>query len=138
LLFVGDAEWNKAYRDKKKNFAWNTAWKLHNEELNKPVDFLKIGHHGSMNSTPWNDREDGAVTEPSKILDAILPLPVGHPKPTAKAIVSTERTFYKVIPRATLLLEIGKRVSNTKIYANELDPDQVADLPNYGTYEKSG
>ena len=24
LLFVGDAEWNKAYREKKKNFAWNT------------------------------------------------------------------------------------------------------------------
>jgi beta-lactamase superfamily II metal-dependent hydrolase len=136
LLFVGDAEWNKAYRDKKKNFAWNTAWKLRNEELNKPVDFLKIGHHGSTNSTPWNDKEDGEVTEPSKILDAILPLPVGHAKPTAKAIVSTERTFYKVIPQATLLLEIGKRVSNTKIYANELDRDQIADLPNYGPYEE--
>jgi hypothetical protein len=73
----------------------------------------------------------------SKILDAILPLPVGHAKSTAKAIVSTERTFYKVIPRATLLLEIGKRVSNTKIYANELDRDQIADLPHYEPYEKS-
>ena len=136
LLFVGDAEWNKAYRDKKKNFAWNTAWRLRKKELNKPVDFLKIGHHGSINSTPWNDKEDGEATEPSIILDAILPLPVGGAKPTAKAIVSTERTFYKVIPRATLLLEIGKRVSNTKIYANELDDDQIADLPNYGLYEK--
>jgi hypothetical protein len=74
----------------------------------------------------------------SKILDAILPLPVGHAKSTAKAIVSTERTFYKVIPRATLLLEIGKRVSNTKIYANELDRDQIADLPHYEPYEKAG
>jgi beta-lactamase superfamily II metal-dependent hydrolase len=136
LLFVGDAEWNRAYRDKKRNFAWNTAWKLHKKELNKPVDFLKIGHHGSINSTPWNDKEDGTVTEPSTILDAILPLPVGTAKPTARAIVSTERTVYKVIPRATLLLEIGKRVSNTKVYSNELDPDQIADLPNYGPYEK--
>jgi beta-lactamase superfamily II metal-dependent hydrolase len=136
LLFVGDAEWNKAYRKEKRNFAWNTAWQLRNTELNKPVDFLKIGHHGSINSTPWNDKEDGTVTEPSTILDAILPLPVGNAKPKAKAIVSTERTFYKVIPRATLLLEIGKRVSNTKIYATELDSDQIAALPNYAHYEK--
>ena len=137
LLFVGDAEWNKQYRDEKKNFAWNTAWKFHKHELNKPVDFLKIGHHGSINSTPWNDKEDGQVTEPSTILDAILPLPAGNAKPKAKALISTERTnVYKVIPRATLLLEIGKRVSNTKIYANELDADQIADLPNYAQYEK--
>ena len=25
----------------------------------RPIDFLKIGHHGSVNATPWNDREDG-------------------------------------------------------------------------------
>ena len=136
LLFVGDAEWNRAYRDRKKNSAWNTAWKLRNKELNKPVDFLKIGHHGSINSTPWNDKEDGDVTEPSTILDAILPLPKGNTKPKAKAIVSTERTFYKVIPRATLLVEIGKRIGNTKRYLTELSPDQIAELPNYAAYEK--
>jgi beta-lactamase superfamily II metal-dependent hydrolase len=136
LLFVGDAEWNRAFREKKKNFAWNTAWKLRNDELNKPVDFLKIGHHGSINSTPWNDKEDGTDTEPSTILDAILPMPNGNAVPKAKAIVSTERTFYKVIPRGTLLLEIGKRVSNTKTYLNELDTEQIADLPNYETHEK--
>jgi beta-lactamase superfamily II metal-dependent hydrolase len=136
LLFVGDAEWNKAYREKKKNFSWNTAWKLRRNELDKPVDFLKIGHHGSINSTPWNDKQDGAVTEPSTILDAILPLPAGNAKPTAQAIVSTERTFYKVIPRATLLLEIGKRVSNTKTYLNELSSEQVANLPNLADYEQ--
>lgn len=136
LLFVGDAEWNRAYRDKKKNFAWNTAWKLRNKELDKPVDFLKIGHHGSINSTPWNDKQDGTVTEPSTILDAILPLPKGNAKPKAKAIVSTERTFYKVIPRATLLVELGKRIGNTKAYLAKLSPDQIADLPNYADYEK--
>jgi hypothetical protein len=133
---MGDAEWNTAYRDTKKNLAWNTAWKLRKGELDKPVDFLKVGHHGSINSTPWNDREDGRVTEPSTILDAILPLPNGNAVPKAKAIVSTERTTYKVIPRGTLLLEIGKRVSNTKTYLNELDAEQIADLPNYETHEK--
>ena len=137
LLFVGDAEWNSVYREKKKNFAWNTAWTLRKKDLDKPVDFLKIGHHGSMNSTPWNDKEDGKATEPSRILDAILPLPAGGAAPKAKAVVSTERTFYKVIPRAALLLEIGKRVGNTRIYANELAADQIAGLPNYDAYEKT-
>ena len=73
---------------------------MRKHELNKPVDFLKIGHHGSINATPWNDKEDGTVTEPSTILDAILPLPKGNAKPKAKAVVSTERTPYEVIPRA--------------------------------------
>lgn len=136
LLFVGDAEWNRAYRDKKKNFSWNTAWKLRRAELDKPVDFLKIGHHGSINSTPWNDKQDGAVTEPSTILDAILPLPAGGAAPTAKAIVSTERTFYKVIPRATLLLELGRRVSNTRTYRTALSEDQIAGLPNFADHEE--
>lgn len=137
LLFVGDAEWNAAYRENKKNFSWNTAWKLRNRDLNKPIDFLKIGHHGSINSTPWNDREDSAVTEPGTILDAILPLPAGNAKPTALAIVSTERTFYKVIPRATLLVEIAKRISNTRTYGDVLDGEQVAGLPNLAEHEKA-
>lgn len=136
LLFVGDAEWNDAYREKKRNFSWNTAWKLRNRELNKPVDFLKIGHHGSINATPWNDKEDGVVTEPSTILDAILPLPKGKTRPTAQAIVSTERTFYKVIPRATLLVELGRRVSNTRIYQDVLSAEQIAGLPNFADYEQ--
>jgi beta-lactamase superfamily II metal-dependent hydrolase len=137
LLCVGDAEWNSAYREKKKNFAWNTAWKLHKAELRKPVDFLKVGHHGSINSTPWNDKEDGEVTEPAAILDAILPRPAGNTKPTAKAIVSTERTYYKVIPRATLLLEIGRRVGNTRKYLAELSDDEIAGLPNYPEHERA-
>jgi len=136
LLFVGDAEWNRAYREKK-NFSWNTAWKLRNGELNQPVDFLKIGHHGSINSTPWNDRENGALTEPGTILDAILPLPTGNKKATAQAIVSTERTFYKVIPRGTLLVEIAKRVRNTRNYQDALTAEQITGLPNFVDHEKA-
>ena len=52
-------------------------WHERKARLNAPIDFLKIGHHGSENATPWNDQEDGEVTEPSTILDAILPLPAG-------------------------------------------------------------
>lgn len=137
LLFVGDAEWNAAYRDKKKNFSWNTAWKLRRGELGQPVDFLKIGHHGSINSTPWNDREDGQVTEASTILDAILPLPADGAKPTAQAIVSTARTPYEPIPQATLLIEIAKRISNTTTYGDRLDDEHIAGLPNFAKYEKA-
>ena len=138
LLFVGDAEWNRAYREKKRNFSWNTAWQLRRDELGKPVDFLKIGHHGSINSTPWNDKQDGAVTEASTILDAILPLPAAGARPTAQAIVSTERTYYKPIPGGTLLVEIARRVANTRTNQDELSPQQIAELPNFAEYEKAG
>jgi len=138
LLFVGDAEWNTKYRDKKKNFAWNTAWKLRKPELNKPVDFLKIGHHGSINATPWNDKQNGPVTEPGTILDAILPIPSGNAQPKAKAVVSTERiSLYESIPSAALLVELGKRVGNTRRYQAEMSAEQIADLPNYENFEKT-
>ncbi|TIP29606.1 MAG: metallohydrolase [Mesorhizobium sp.] len=136
LLFVGDAEWNGAYVEGKKNFAWNVAWKKHKTELGKPVDFLKIGHHGSTNSTPWNDREDGKQTEPSTILDTILPRPKGTKKPTAMAIVSTDRTKYDPIPKSPLLLEIGSRVSNTRNYLSLLGDDRARTLPLYAEYER--
>jgi beta-lactamase superfamily II metal-dependent hydrolase len=136
LLFVGDAEWNGAYVEGKKNFAWNVAWKKHKAELGKPVDFLKIGHHGSTNSTPWNDREDGKKTEPSTILDAILPRPKGNKKPTAMAVVSTDRTKYDPIPKSPLLLEIGSRVSNTRNYYSLLGDDRARTLPLYAEYER--
>ncbi len=35
-------------------------WKQRKANLSTtPIDFLKIGHHGSVNATPWNDKEDG-------------------------------------------------------------------------------
>ena len=136
LLFVGDAEWNAAYVEGKKNFAWNVAWKKYGAELRKPVDFLKIGHHGSTNATPWNDREDGKQTEPSTILDAILPQPKGNKKPTALAVVSTDRTKYDPIPKSPLLLEIGTRVSNTRNYFSLLGEDRARTLPLYEEYER--
>ena len=79
LLFVGDAEWDTRFKEGKKNASWNVMWHLHKAKLQEPLDFLKIGHHGSINATPWNDAEDGKVSEPSTILDAILnrtPVPV--------------------------------------------------------------
>ncbi|MGY2932035.1 hypothetical protein ACVWZ6_001637 [Bradyrhizobium sp. GM6.1] len=136
LLFVGDAEWDKRFKEGKKNASWNVMWHLRKAKLQQPLDFLKIGHHGSINATPWNDAEDGKVTEPSTILDAILPIQRAH---AAKAVASTLRKNYQSIPSAALLVEIGKRVQNSKSYEQTLSAEGVKlkDLPFFAAREKS-
>lgn len=134
LLFVGDAEWDSAFKVGKANGAWNVMWHKRKTRLQDPIDFLKIGHHGSENATPWNDQEDGAVTEPGTILDAILPLPSGGATPTARAVVSTRRKNYQTIPRSALLAEIGKRVQNTRNYETALGP-AASSLPRFDEFE---
>lgn len=135
LLFVGDAEWDTRFRQGKKNASWNVMWELRKEKLGKPLDFLKVGHHGSINATPWNPDEDGGQTEPSKILDAILPTARSH---QAQAIVSTLRKKYRPIPSAALLAELGRRVQNTKIYERELEDIgfKLKDIPFFAEREK--
>ncbi|UIJ85265.1 metallohydrolase [Rhizobium leguminosarum] len=110
LLFVGDAEWIATFKDGQNNGSWNTMWNRQNPLLNQPIDFLKVGHHGSINATPWGGGiERKPSYEPSKILDAILPK-----GSTAFAGVSTVRGNYKSIPEAALLSDIGQRVANSK------------------------
>ena len=120
LLFVGDAEWEGEYKEGKHNGSWNVMWEKHRKtHLNKPLDFLKIGHHGSINATPpppgakkgGKAAADGVYT----ILDAILPAPKKG-KPKAQAVVSTEREFYNPIPECALMVEVARRVSNTRDY----------------------
>jgi hypothetical protein len=135
LLFVGDAEWNTKFKEGKSNGAWNVMWHERKARLNSAIHFLKIGHHGSENATPWNDLEDGQVTEPSTILDAILPIPAAGATPAAKAVVSTKRKNYETIPRSALLAELGKRVQNVRNYEDELGDDASA-LPMFDEFEK--
>jgi len=135
LLFVGDAEWDSKFKEGKANGAWNVMWHERKDLLNQPIDFLKIGHHGSENATPWNDQEDGQVTEPSTILDAILPLPAAGASATAKAVVSTKRKNYATIPRSALLVELGKRVKNVRNYLEELGAG-ASSLPRFEEFEK--
>jgi beta-lactamase superfamily II metal-dependent hydrolase len=132
LLFVGDAEWDKGFKEGKANGAWNVMWHKRRELLDRRMHFLKIGHHGSENSTPWNDREDGEVTEPGTILDAILP---ASGKARARAVVSTKRKNYETIPRSALLAEIGKRVRNVRNYQKRLGTN-ASSLPKYDDFEK--
>ncbi len=143
LLFVGDAEWEEEFVEGKKNGSWNVMWHERKEHLSKPVDFLKVGHHGSHNATPWNRHAD-TDQEVNQILNAILPRPKARKKPTAKCLVSTKRKQYDTIPDGELLVELGKRVSNTRNYFKEFkkaDPDfsPDEDIFNYSvmkTYSK--
>lgn len=134
LLFVGDAEWDTKFKEGKNNGAWNVMWHERKRAL-RPIDFLKVGHHGSVNATPWNDLEDGRQTEPSMILDAILPLPNPGATPKAKAVVSTMRKNYETIPRSALLAEIGRRVTNVRDYRQALGAT-ASSLPMYEGFEK--
>ena len=120
LLFVGDAEWHGKFRQGKHNGSWEVMWKKRKRWLDDPIDFLKVGHHGSINSTP-RDRNKDDDYEINQIFNAILPLPADGEQPTAQAVVSTERSYYKPIPESDLLVELGRRVKNTRDYKAEFD-----------------
>jgi beta-lactamase superfamily II metal-dependent hydrolase len=125
LLFVGDAEWEGEFKEGKHNGSWNVMWEKHKKHLRAPVDFLKIGHHGSINATPppadaRPKSKKGSADGIHAILDTILPLPKNGAKPTATAIVSTEREFYNPIPECKLLVDLARRVSNTRSYGQRL------------------
>jgi hypothetical protein len=135
LLFVGDAEWDTAYKKGTKgNCSWNVMWNLRKDKIKGPLAFYKIGHHGSVNATPWADPDVGNTDEPAAILDAILPV---ASKADAQAIVSTHRGNYPTIPRTDLLAEIGSRVSNAKNYAAAFEAvsKKTSDVPQFGDFE---
>lgn len=136
LLFVGDAEWDREFKEGKDNGSWNVMWEMHRGgHLSAPIDFLKVGHHGSINATP-PPREHATGSQPPledgiySLLDTILPVPPPGESPTAQALVSTEREFYEPIPDCRLLANLATRVSNTTNYATRFneagkDPAEV-------------
>lgn len=84
LLFVGDAE--------------QASWRKMAEQpgLLQPVDFLKVGHHGSGNATP-----------PDLILDLCLPR---ERREQAIALISTCAGVYDGVPDSGTLTRIAARV----------------------------
>jgi beta-lactamase superfamily II metal-dependent hydrolase len=121
LLFTGDSEWNGAddiaVKKGKQNGCWNVMWEMQHADLAKPLDFLKIGHHGSVNATPWTppNPKTGAQRKISQVLDAILPRPAEGEAPKARAVASTFRTtLWGSIPDPALMTELGQRISNTR------------------------
>ncbi len=130
LLFVGDAEWEREFKLGKDNGSWNVMWEMHRlTHLKDPLDFLKIGHHGSVNATPpvaelQPKPKTGAANRGAasiyRMLDTLLPVPKAGKTPAAQAIVSTEREFYNPIPECAVLVDLARRVSNTRNYGVEL------------------
>jgi hypothetical protein len=112
LLFPGDAEWSSAYQGEVKpgrcNGAWNVMWAERKAQLALPLDFLKVGHHGSENATPWTPQKENKPEHPiNEILYAMLPLDRNQ---EAVSVVSTNRTNrYPSIPNRELLEELAKR-----------------------------
>ncbi len=97
LLFPGDAEIE----------SWETMARNCRKQM-RPVDFLKVSHHGSCNGTPVGVRfpgGDGSTT----VLDRLLPR---DRKSKAVALVSTKRLVYGTehpVPDARVLDELGAR-----------------------------
>jgi beta-lactamase superfamily II metal-dependent hydrolase len=133
LLFSGDAEWSEARKGAVQpgcsNGSWNVMWQERKAELSLPLDFYKIGHHGSENATPWRppDPKTGKEHPINVILDKILPKPAAGKTVHATAVASTKRTGrWPSIPNAALMEEIGKRVANSRTtYVEKEGPKSV-------------
>src|SRR5262249_14170188 len=106
LLFPGDAQWE------------NWSYALKDEKtvaLLEDIDFLKVGHHGSLNATPkkslWAKlKKKGAKSKKGRLV-ALLSTRAGkHGSEDAK----TE------VPRATLLTELEDEtaLTNTQDFAD--------------------
>ena len=152
LLFVADAEWEGEYKKGKHNGSWNVMWHRYGKtRLADPLDFLKIGHHGSINATPppADLRPEKAPTDGvHAILDALLPVPKKGAKATAQAIVSTERGPYPTIPSGPLLVDMARRIQEPQLYAKRMkakgiDPRSIwssakaKEARLYDAYEKA-
>jgi hypothetical protein len=105
LVFPGDAEQE----------SWDLIWKKARSKISKPIDFLKVSHHGSINGTPFDLKN---LNNPlNSILESILP---EENAASARAVVSTlEDTIHaelNPVPHPDLMKQLAKRVSNTNEY----------------------
>ena len=83
------------------------------EILLKPLDFLKVAHHGSHNGTPFLNGGKEAVLQ--KIL---IP---GQTKIVVSTISGVHGTINPV-PYPPLMVELGQSASNPRKYPN--DPEE--------------
>ena len=86
LLFAGDAEVR----------SWKT---MHKHGVIKPVDFLKVSHHGSHNGTPSGE-----------ILEALLPDDAANESERV-ALISTCDDTYSGVPHGPTSGELAQRCS---------------------------
>jgi beta-lactamase superfamily II metal-dependent hydrolase len=115
LLFPGDAQWDPEDNPAEQRGSWQVM-QQHDTTvpplLNKRIDFLKVGHHGSHNATPYDTVN--AANPINELMNVLMPVE----NPTAQAVVSTNGAgrFKESVPDLTLMQELGKRVVNRSYY----------------------
>ncbi|HLN88634.1 MAG TPA: hypothetical protein VK253_01055 [Candidatus Binatia bacterium] len=113
LLFAGDAEFAGTGVNKgRRNSNWDVMLKVLAAEdcLSKQLDFLKVGHHGSVNGSPFIDKRNAKQI----FLDNIL-----SKQGKAKVVVSTiagKHGDKKEVPYMELMKELGLRCTNSREY----------------------
>ncbi len=111
-------------------------WNLRKKQLERPARFLQDRPSWQRQRHPVGTdarRQQGRAARHSRTRSC-----PETSKAKAKAIVSTRRGNYETIPRTDLLAEIGKRVSNTKNYADAFKKagKKTSDVPKFGEFEK--
>ena len=77
----------------------------------QPVNFLKVGHHGSVNATPKPD-----------LLDKILPMPPPGGR-QRRAVVSTHEGAYNGVPDPDTMTTLSERCELQSV--ESLPPDKL-------------
>ncbi|MGD2148021.1 MAG: hypothetical protein PVH41_15100 [Anaerolineae bacterium] len=99
LLFTGDVQ-EKGWEVME---AKDTQLPTADRQLKAPLAFLKVGHHGSHNATPF---KPAGQPQPA-ILDNLLPMERQDEAVTAVSV--TPHGSYDNIPLSALLTELGRR-----------------------------
>jgi beta-lactamase superfamily II metal-dependent hydrolase len=121
LLFPGDAQWDPEENPAKQRGSWQVMQQHDTAAaplLGRRIDFLKVGHHGSHNATPYDTAN--AANPINALLDVLMP--AEHP--LAQAVVSTNGAgrFKESVPDLTLMQELGRRVANQALYEGAPGP----------------
>jgi len=135
LLFAGDAEWKgTGVKKGQRNGCWDVMFRVDEAHghLSRPLDFLKVGHHGSVNGTPFVDKA-GA---PQPVLDRLLP--VGGQAQVVVSTLAGEHGEKKVVLSPDLMEGLGRRAANACPYPNDYAQPDVPQPPAYRPGVRAG
>ena len=104
LLFVGDAEWEGEFKEGKHNGSWNVMWEKHRDDAPEGAARLPEDRPSRQHQRHAAARGHAAARRRAEGRRHLRrPRHAScrsrrRGKPTAQAIVSTEREFYNPIP----------------------------------------
>lgn len=118
LLFPGDAEWRSGqFRKGKRNSSWDVMWNDARVRglLEKGLHYWKVGHHGSINGTPYYSKRDD-----QPLLEKLAPADV-KPKAKPEIVVSSwsgKFTSGNPVPHPAVMHELGRRTATSRVYVS--------------------